>query len=207
MENFGLYVIATRPFLGHEAVARICVRRGVRMLQLREKGLPDRELLDIARRMRDITAGTATRFIVNDRPDIALLCDADGVHLGQGDIAPQDARRIVGPDRIVGLSTHSVAQAREALAHGPSYIGFGPVWPTPAKAVADPAVGTGLLGEVVGFSPVPVVAIGGLFPENMDEVLAAGARNVALVRYLMDTPGTEERIARMMDRLARAPAP
>ncbi len=195
MENFGLYVIATQPRLGHEEVARICVRQGVKMLQLREKGMPDRELLDIARRMRAVTAGTATRFMINDRPDIAVLCDADGVHLGQDDLPADEARRIVGPDKIIGLSTHSLAQARAALARHPDYIGFGPVWPTTTKAVPDPAVGTALLREVLAAVPVPVVAIGGIFPENVHEVLAAGAHNFSLVRYLMDTADTQRRIA------------
>ena len=203
MNDFGLYVIATQPRLGHADVARICVRLGVRMLQLREKHLPDRELLTVARQMRRITAGTATRLIVNDRPDIAALCGADGLHLGQNDISLEEARRIVGPDMMIGLSTHNIAQARAAMALDVSYIGFGPIWPTPAKATPDPAVGTAQLGQLLRFAHVPVVAIGGIFPENIDEVIAAGAHNIALVRYLMDTSDTESRIADMMARCER----
>ncbi|WP_298063227.1 thiamine phosphate synthase [uncultured Rikenella sp.] len=193
MDNFGLYVILTRPAVGHVAAAEIAVRRGVRMLQLREKNLPDGELLRIAREVRAVTRGTQTRFLVDDRPDIAVLCGADGVHVGQSDLPVAEVRRIVGEGMIVGLSTHSVAQATAAQsAKGVDYIGFGPVYPTPTKAVPDPVVGTALLKEVLGFSRLPVVAIGGLFPENIGPVIDAGARNPCLVRYFMEPPDPAE---------------
>lgn len=193
MDNFGLYVILTRPAIGHAAAAEIAVRRGVRMLQLREKGLPDGELLRIAREVRSVTHGTDTRFIINDRPDIAVLCDADGVHVGQDDLPVAEVRRIVGERMIVGLSTHSIAQARAAQAlSGVDYIGFGPVYPTTTKAVPDPVVGPALLKEVLGFSRLPVVAIGGIFPENIVTVIDAGAKNPCMVRYFMEPPDPAE---------------
>lgn len=193
MDNFGLYVILTRPAIGHVAAAEIAVTCGVRMLQLREKDLPDGELLRIAREVRDVTRGTETRFIVNDRPDIAVLCDADGVHVGQGDLPVAEVRRIVGNGKIVGLSTHSIVQATEAQSvPGVDYIGFGPVYPTTTKAVPDPVVGPALLTEVVAFSRLPVVAIGGIFPENIATVIAAGAKNLCLVRWFMEPPDPAE---------------
>ncbi|MBQ4279473.1 MAG: thiamine phosphate synthase [Rikenellaceae bacterium] len=194
MEDFGLYVIITRPVLPYTRIAEICVETGVRMLQLREKHLCDREMVGIGREIKPVTRGTATRFVMNDRADLALLADADVLHLGQGDLSLRDARRIVGRDMMIGLSTHSLEQAREAIAEGPDYIGFGPVYPTTTKAVPDPTVGTGLLREVLGFATVPVVAIGGIFPDNLPEVTAAGARNVCLVRHLMESPDLETRI-------------
>lgn len=194
MEDFGLYVIITRPVLPYTRIAEICVETGVRMLQLREKHLCDREIVRIGREIKQVTRGTATRFVMNDRADLALLADADVLHLGQGDLSLRDARRIVGRDMMIGLSTHSLEQAREAIAEGPDYIGFGPVYPTTTKAVPDPTVGTGLLREVLGFATVPVVAIGGIFPDNLPEVTAAGARNVCLVRHLMESPDLETRI-------------
>lgn len=193
MDNFGLYVILTRPSIGHAAAAEIAVRRGVRMLQLREKGLPDGELLRIAREVRAVTQGTETRFIVNDRPDIAVLCNADGVHVGQDDLPVSEVRSIVGNRMVVGLSTHSIAQATAAQSlKGVNYIGFGPVYPTTTKAVPDPVVGTALLNEVLNFSRLPVVAIGGIFPENITTVIAAGAKNPCLVRYFMEPPDPAE---------------
>jgi thiamine-phosphate pyrophosphorylase len=104
----------------------------------------------------------------------------------------------------IGLSTHTLDQARRAIADGADYIGFGPVWATPTKDVPDEVVGVDLLRRVVAFSPVPVVAIGGIFPENLDEVLATGARSFSLVRYLMSTPDLDERIKILQSRLAQA---
>lgn len=206
MDNFGLYVILTRPAIGHAAAAEIAVRQGVRMLQLREKGLPDGELLRIAREVRAVTRGTETRFIVNDRPDIAVLCDADGVHVGQDDLPVAEVRRTVGERMTVGLSTHSIAQATAAQSlKGVNYIGFGPIYPTTTKAVPDPVVGTALLKEVLNFSRLPVVAIGGIFPENIATVIAAGAKNPCLVRYFMEPPDpaeVERRIAQVQRILA-----
>lgn len=205
IDNFGLYMILTRPAIGHIAAAETAVRCGVRMLQLREKDIPDRELLHLARAVRAVTRGTETRFIVNDRPDIAMLCDADGVHVGQDDLPITEVRRVAGDRMIVGLSTHSIAQAQAAQTiEGVDYIGFGPIYPTTTKAVPDPEVGTEQLQAVVSFSQLPVVAIGGIFPENLPNVLASGTRNLCLVRYLMESsdPAEMERriegIRRMM---------
>ncbi|MCD4829132.1 MAG: thiamine phosphate synthase [Candidatus Cloacimonetes bacterium] len=200
--DFGLYVILTQPRAGHIAVAEACVRLGVRMMQLREKHLADRELLRLARELRTVTRGTDTALFINDRPDIAALCDADGLHLGQDDMSLGEARRIVGDDMRIGLSTHSLEQASAALAQQPDYIGFGPLWSTPTKANPDPIVGTGLLSQVLAIADVPVVAIGGIFPERIPEVLAAGARNLALVRHFMDTDDPAPRIAEVMAMLA-----
>ena len=197
MEEIGLYVIITHPVLPYERIAEICVEEGIRMLQLREKHLSDREMLTVCRRLAAITRGSDTKLIVDDRADIALLGEADGVHLGQTDLTLEEARRIVGPDRIVGLSTHSLVQAREAIAQGPDYIGFGPIYPTPTKAIPDPTVGTELLREVISFSPVPVVAIGGIDAENLYTVTEAGARTLCCVRYLMESPDLRERIRKL----------
>jgi len=203
MNDFGLYVILTNPVLSYEKIAEICVQRGIGMLQLREKHLIDKQLLDAARRIKSVTKGSPTLFVVNDRADIAALSDADVLHLGQDDLPMAEARRIVGENMKIGLSTHSLRQAREALALKPDYIGFGPVYPTTTKAIADPTVGTGLLKEVVDFSDVPVVAIGGIFPANIREVIQAGAKNLSLVRYLMETDQTEKRIIELQETIER----
>lgn len=193
MEKFGLYVIITNPEVSYSEIAQKCVQNDVKMLQLREKNLSDKELIKIGKQIRSITKGTATSFVVNDRPDIALLCDADYLHLGQDDISIEDARKIVGNMKI-GLSTHSVAQAQEALSKNPDYIGFGPIYKTNAKLIPDRPVGVDQLKTVLALANVPVVAIGGIFPENIHEVISAGASNIAMVRYFMKTHQTEERI-------------
>lgn len=191
--DFGLYVIATRPTLSYGKVAEICVRCGVRYLQLREKDVDDRALLTAGREIRSVTRGSATQFVINDRADLAVLADADVLHLGQGDLSVDDARKIVG-QMPIGLSTHSIAQARQALAQNPAYIGFGPVYPTTTKKCPDPTVGVELLSEVIKFSTVPVVAIGGIFPENLSHVIGAGAKNVCMVRHLMCDENLEQKI-------------
>lgn len=201
MENFGLYVIATRPTLSYGRVAEICVERGIKYLQLREKHLSDKQLLAAAREMKSVTSGSNTQFVINDRADIASLCDADLLHLGQDDLSVEDARCIVG-DMPIGLSTHSITQAKQALLHNPAYIGFGPVYPTTTKAIADPVVGVELLREVLSIATCPVVAIGGIFPENIESVTAAGAKNLSLVRYLM-CDEMSERIAEIQNLIAK----
>jgi len=196
--EYGLYVILTKPLLPHAKIAEICVKHGIRMLQLREKDMDDRQLLRLATTLRSITRGTSTSLVINDRPDIAVLCEADYLHLGQDDIPMEEARKIIGERIKIGLSTHSIEQAKEAIKKNPDYIGFGPVYATNAKAKPDPPVGTHLLKEVTGFSPVPVVAIGGIFPENIHEILNAGAKNIAMVRYLMQTTDFENRLKHIL---------
>ncbi|MFI3287295.1 MAG: thiamine phosphate synthase [Rikenellaceae bacterium] len=200
--NFGLYVIATQPTLPYGEVAEICVRKGIKYLQLREKNLSDKELLRAAAEILEVTKGTATKMVVNDRADIAKIAGADLLHLGQDDLSVEDARKIVG-DMPIGLSTHSIEQAREALKHNPEYIGFGPIYKTTTKENPDPTVGTQLLEEVLKFVDTPVVAIGGIFMENIQEVLRAGATNLSMVRYLM-CDDMEARIEEVQNAMARA---
>lgn len=193
MKEFGIYVIITNPVISYSIIAEKCVANDIKMLQLREKYLNDRKLLKIAKEIRSITKGTNTKFVINDRPDIAAICDADYLHLGQDDISIEDARKIVGNMKI-GLSTHSIDQARKALTKKPDYIGFGPIYPTITKAEPDKAVGTELLKQVIEFSNIPVVAIGGICPDNIQLIIDAGATNIAAVRFLMQTNLFDEKI-------------
>jgi len=193
MDDFGTYVILTKPQLPYATIAEKCVEHGVKMLQLREKHLSDKKLIKIGKSIRKITQGTPTNFVVNDRPDIALACEADFLHLGQDDMAIEDARKIVG-DMKIGLSTHSLQQAKDALKKHPAYIGFGPIYPTPTKVVPDNPVGIKQLKQVLEFAHIPVVAIGGIFPETIEHIVNAGAKNIALVRYFMQTTDFEKRV-------------
>ncbi len=191
IENYGLCMIITNPKLEYEQVAAVAVRCGVKYLQLREKGADDRAILAAAKRIKSITDGTQTKFVINDRADLALLAGADMLHLGQGDITLADARKIVG-EMPIGLSTHSLAQAMEALEQKPEYIGFGPIYPTTTKAIADPTVGTDFLNQVTQIANCPVIAIGGIFPENVETVCRAGAKNICLVRHFMECETEQE---------------
>ena len=195
--NFGLYIIMTKPILPYTEIAEICVRQNIKYLQLREKDTDDRALLSIARDIKSITKASATKFIINDRADICLLSDADGVHLGQDDISFPDIKRILPDDKVIGLSTHNFEQATSALSLNPDYIGFGPVYKTPTKQKPDPVVGCENLKHIISISQRPVVAIGGIDESNIHEVLAAGAKNVCMVRYFMESRDLENRIKKI----------
>jgi len=197
---FGLYVILTDPVVGYEDCARAAVTEGVRYLQLRMKGNARDEIIKTARTIREITRGTSTRFIVNDDPRIAMEVDADGVHLGQSDMPLNQARDLWSvPGKIFGLSTHNEAQELRARDLGPNYIGVGPVFPTPTKAIADPDLGLERMGEIIRKSPFPAVAIGGIDEENLPEILAQGVVNFCAVRPIMQSTDPRSIIHRLMD--------
>ncbi len=146
---------------------------GCAVLQFRDKGDDDRAMLELARRVRVLCAATEVPFVMNDRVDMALLLEADGLHLGQSDLLFEDARRLFrGP---IGVSTHNLEQAKQAWEDGADLIGFGPVFGTQSKENPDPTVGLANLQQVCAESPVPVVAIGGLTLERVAEVRSAGA--------------------------------
>jgi thiamine-phosphate pyrophosphorylase len=178
----GLYLVMTDPVVGYETLAEIAVKAKVGAIQLRAKTLNGGPLLDLARRLRAITRGTRTLLFVNDRPDVAALSEADGVHLGQSDLSVADARAIAGERMLVGRSTHNLKQLRAALAEGPDYVAIGPVFGTASKSRPDPTLGLEKAGRMLRASgAVPAVAIGGIDRERLAAVLAAGFRHYALI--------------------------
>ncbi len=160
-------------------LATSLVEAGVPMLQLRVKGFPDRELLARARTLREVTRGTSTLFIMNDRPDLAALSHADGVHVGQEELTVKDARAIIGAAALVGVSTHSLQQARQAVLDGANYIGVGPTFPSGTKRF-DNFPGVELVRQVSAEIRLPAFVIGGITRENLPQVLAAGGTRVAV---------------------------
>jgi thiamine-phosphate pyrophosphorylase len=152
---------------------------GAQAIQLREKGLPDRVLLERAREVRLLTISAGARFVLNDRPDLARLSGADGVHVGQDDLTLRDTRRIVGPKALIGVSTHDREQLDRALLEGASYLGVGPVFPSDTKDFSDLA-GLAFVRQAAETSSLPWFAIGGINEENLDRVLEAGASRVAV---------------------------
>lgn len=165
---------------------------GVDVIQLRDKTLDDRELVHRARLLRKATGDAHTLFIVNDRPDVAVLADADGVHVGQEDLSVKDARKVVGPGRLVGVSTHSLQQARDAVVDGADYIGCGPTFPSRTK-VFERFAGLDLLHAVGQEISLPAFAIGGIDRHNVQEVFAAGFTRIALSGAIVnaDDPAAE----------------
>ena len=162
-----------------------CIGGGVDVVQLREKQLEARPLLARARLVGDVCRAEGVPFVLNDRPDLALDAGADGVHVGQDDAPVALARRILGPDAIVGLSTHGPDDLTAAASEDVTYISAGPVEPTPTKP-GRPGTGLGYAGEASRRSPVPVFVTGGVTPERVPELAAAGVRHFVVVRYLTE---------------------
>jgi thiamine-phosphate pyrophosphorylase len=158
------------------------LKGGVDIVQLREYSLNDAQLLTMARRVRRLTRDHGALFIVNNRSDIAALSEADGVHLGQEDLPVGEARKILGEGKIVGVSTQNLAQAKKAVSAGADYIGVGPVYSTPTKKNAGPPVTLEYVSQISesGIN-LPFFAIGGIKLHNLEDVLKAGARRVAVV--------------------------
>lgn len=183
--NHIIYLLTDRTFAGHSHshIVRKAIAAGIRTIQVREKLMTKKELYREALRIRQLTAGRAT-FIMNDYIDIALSVNADGVHLGQDDMPLPEARRIMGKKKIIGISTHSVKQAIEAERGGADYIGFGPMFHTATKDAGRPR-GLNMLREVRRHVRIPVVAIGGISPENVSSVMSAGADAVAVMSAIL----------------------
>jgi thiamine-phosphate pyrophosphorylase len=200
-----LYVLATGALCLHglEQTVRSAAVGGAQVIQLREKGLADRKLLERARQVRRWTRQAGVLFIVNDRPDIARLAEADGVHLGQEELPVREARRILGPGALVGVSTHDLRQARRAVLEGASYLGVGPTFPSATKAFAEFA-GLEFVRQVAAQTSLPAFAIGGITLANLGQVVAAGARRVAVSQAVCAAEAPEAAAAALRQVLDRA---
>jgi thiamine-phosphate pyrophosphorylase len=177
-------------------VAEAVLAGGVDAIQLREKDLPDRELLARARVLRNLTAAAGALLFVNDRPDVAVLSGADGVHVGQDDLPPADVRPLVGPEMLLGWSTHSEEEASEANGLPVDYIGAGPFAPTATKGY-DRGLGPELVRATRRRTALPIVAIGGITCENAGLAIEAGATAVAVCAALCGDPDPEAAARRL----------
>lgn len=177
-----------------EQVARALLEAGVKILQYREKKLCGGKMLEECRLLRGLTGEYGATFIVDDHVDLAMLADADGVHIGQDDLPPAEARRLLGPDKVIGLSTHSPEQALAAVAAGVDYIGVGPIFATRTKEDVVAPVGLEYLDWVAGHVKLPFVAIGGIKEHNIASVAARGARCCALVSELVGASDIGEKV-------------
>ena len=165
-------------------IARQTILGGTDILQLRAKTLSDRKILKIGQTIKDLTRKSKTLFVLNDRADLAQALDADGVHLGQQDLPVKEARRILGKNKVIGISTHSVSQAQEAEKQGADYIAIGPIFVTAAKPdlpPLTPEIITGIKDKI----KIPFVAVGGINLDNLGQVLKAGAKRVAVCRAII----------------------
>jgi thiamine-phosphate pyrophosphorylase len=185
--DFDLYVITDRQQSGGRpllTVVEAALRGGARAFQLREKDLPPRELYPLAQEMRQLTQSYGARLLINDRVDVALAVNADGVHLTTASLPASIARQLLGPDRLIGVSTHNVAEA-QAAERGADFLVFGPIFFTPSKAPYGQPVGLDALRAVRAAVELPVLAIGGIKKANIDQVLAAGANGIAVISAII----------------------
>jgi thiamine-phosphate diphosphorylase len=180
-----------------ETVLRELLEGGMKLLQLRAKAMTAGDFLQLACVTRTLTRSYSCRLIVNDRVDIALACEADGVHLGQEDLPLRAARKLVG-DRIIGISTHDVGQAKEAEERGADYIGFGPMFGTTTKATGYDARGLEMLHQVREAVRIPIVAIGGITEANIAEVWQAGADSAAIISDLLGADDILDKVKRIL---------
>lgn len=194
MIDFNLYLITDRTIVpGNDIIRAVeeALKGGVRAVQLREKDLKIRELLDMAYQMRELTNRYGAKLFINDRVDVAVASKADGVHLGRKSMPPWAAKKVCS-ELIVGVSTHSVQEALEAEKDGADFIVLGPVFYTPSKALYGEPVGLDMLREVCSSISLPVLAIGGIKPDNIKDVLDKGAKGVAVISAILGATDIKE---------------
>lgn len=194
-ECLRLYLVTDRDLAGGRPLAevvRLALRGGVTAVQLREKSLGASRFLEEVLELQRVLAGTGVPLVVNDRVDVALAAGADGVHVGQGDLPAAEARRLIGPSMLLGVSVATADEARKALTDGADYVSVSPVFLTPTKPDAELAVGLEGVARVrAAAGDAPVLAIGGINAGNARAVVAAGSDGVAVVSAVMSAPDPE----------------
>ena len=201
-----LYVILDASLLTipETECANQLVDAGVRLLQYRDKAASSRELLEGSKRLSAALVPRDVTFIVNDRPDVASLAGASGTHVGQEDLSVEEARAVIAPGKLVGVSTHNRAQFEQAATTSADYIAVGPIFSTSTKVNPDPVVGAEFIREVRALTDKPIVAIGGITPERAAEVVRAGADAVAVISDILLAPDPGVRARQFIEILEAA---
>jgi len=197
-----LYLVTDRAQTAGRPLADVveaALRGGARLVQLREKDLSGLALTQVGDELRAATRRHGTLLFVNDRVDVALAVDADGAHLARTSMRPADVRPLLGPDRWIGASAHSLDEAEEAAAGGADFVVFGPVFATPSKAQYGPPVGLEALRAVKASLAVPVLAIGGIKAENLEQVARAGADGFGVISAILADPDPEAATRRLLE--------
>jgi thiamine-phosphate pyrophosphorylase len=177
------------------------IKGGADLIQFRQKSGSTLELIDTARQMKKICTDSGVPLIVNDRLDVALACDADGVHLGQDDFPIDLARKWLGSEKIIGGSASNLEEAQKCQQQGADYIGLGPIYTTTSKADAGPICGLDLLRQIVKQIPLPIIAIGGIQEANIAELLSAGAYGIAIISAICCQPDPAAATRRLKETL------
>jgi thiamine-phosphate diphosphorylase len=205
--DLSVYVILDRRFLRGRSlldVARAVLRGGATILQLREKEGATREMIELARGLLEVTREAGVPLIINDRADVALAVGAEGVHVGPDDLPPEVARRLMGPERVVGFSAGTVEEALAGQQAQVDYLGVGDVFGTRTKPDAGEPIGVEGLRSIAAAVRIPVVAIGGVTAENAAQAIRAGAAGVAVISAVLSAPDPEEATRELARRVAEA---
>ena len=202
--NYDLYIITDQRIShdkSHLEVAEDALTGGATVIQFRDKEMKDSEAIVVCREIYKLTKKKGVSFIVNDRVEVAKAVDADGVHLGQEDMSFSSARKILGKEKIIGISVETVEQALKAVEGGADYLGVGPIYPTATKPDAGKALGIARLKEIRESVNIPIVAIGGINENNLEEVLKAGADGVAVISAVVSAPDITEACRKLKTRI------
>ena len=195
-KQFGLYLVMTDPIIGYEKLTEIAVKNNIRVIQLRDKKLNDKKLLNIAKRIKNITKYTQTLFFVNDRIDIAMLSNADGLHIGQTDISIKQVKSF-SQTILIGKSTHNEKQLKSALKENPDYIGIGPIYKTFSKKIPDVALGINGAKHMLKMADRPAIGIGGIKDINLRDVLNIGFVNFGIISYITNSKNPDKEIKKI----------
>lgn len=197
LNGLKLYLITDRKLFSAQCLLYLAIetalQAGVKYIQLREKRLPTRKILDMAYWMKELTRQYGAKLLINDRVDIALAVGADGVHLGQKSLPVQAVRKITGDKFLIGVSTHGIKEALEAEKGGADFITLGPIYNTPSKLRYGNPIGIDVLKQVVSKISIPALAIGGIKTDRVKEVLDAGADGIALISGILGEKNIKEK--------------
>jgi thiamine-phosphate pyrophosphorylase len=199
-----LYVIADKKICGDRNIEdMVCqaIEGGAQMIQYRDKESEDVEFLKLAKNLRDICKKKNIPFIVNDRVEIALRTDADGVHLGQEDLSIKEARRILGVEKIIGKSAKTIQQAKAAEEEGVDYVGLGPIFPTTSKEINEP-VGVDIIRKAKEGLRIPSFPIGGINLNNLDQIIQAGGRRIAVISAVLLSDDVKSSALKLLEKLS-----
>lgn len=205
--EWGLYLVTDRKQAGGRDLAEVLAQAlagGVRAIQLREKDLATVEIYRLGERLLSMTRAARTALIINDRMDVAMALGAGGIHLTRKSLPPKDARALVGPGTLLGISCHSLADVREAVDGGVDFLVLGPVYATPSKAPYGAPLTPAILAQARAICPLPMLAIGGISATRVAEVIDAGADGVAVISAVLAAPDPAAATRDLLDAVTRA---
>ncbi len=204
MKDFGLYFITDSKLTKKNVVedVKAAIKGGVKVVQYREKDAPTRQMIEEAKKIRQICKKNSVLFLINDRIDVAIAVNADGVHIGNEDMPYWHARKLLGENKVIGLSAHSVKDALQNQKLGADYTSIGPIYRTTTKKSPKPPIGLGPIKQLKSRLKIPFVAIGGINEKNIDEVLRAGARNIAMVSGIVAKNNVGEAVRNLISKIS-----